>query len=217
MIDFEHFLFEVFGSNTPNNNKIYGRLLYESRYKIKHPITCEKPSAYYKRIGRVELINGDPEKEITLVGSQESGSLFFVSSNKTPSTGEVNRIWTDSNNIYNLSWLGPNCDYILFSIAHLDSSLDITEITVNLFNKKTLSKNSVRTAEGIAKLLSKRELVKVMDSDILPDDITTLTTDNCPISYSSILDNKLYTSRILPKTRHKKLKNMFEKLKRLGN
>lgn len=217
MVDFEHFLFEVFGNNNPKNNKIYGRLINENRYKIKHPMTCETPSSYYKRISRVELINGDPEKEITLVGSQESGPLFFVSSNKAPSTGEVNRIWTDNNNIYNLSWLGPNCDYLLFSVGHLDSSLDITEITVNLFNKKTLSKNSVRSAEDIAKILSKRELVKPIDSDIIPDDITTLTSDNGPISYSSILDSKHVASKILPKTRYKMFRNMIKKLKRLGN
>jgi hypothetical protein len=206
MVDYNNFLLEVFGDSNKNNNEIYARLLFDSRLRIKHPITCDTPSIYYRRTKKLELINGDPEREITLVGTEEYGPSYFVSSNKDPKSGSVSRIWIDNlsfpnSRLYNLFWL-PGTDYVVLAEGVLNSSNDIVRINIKLYDRETLMGNEIPRAEDIAVELSKRECVDVMRSDLVPSASEYLNTDTS-IPYSSMLDVRGLTDKVLPKRKNK--------------
>jgi hypothetical protein len=206
MVDYNDFLLEVFGDSNIKDNEIYSRLLLESRLKIKHPITCEKLSSFYKRINRIEFLNHEEEREITLVGTPECGPSYFVSSNKDPKSGYVSRLWIDNlssrnSKLCNLFWL-PNTDYIVLAQGILNSSNDIIRIDVDLFDRDTLRHNEIDNAEAIAIELSKREFVHVISPELTPSRSICVSTDSL-IPYSNMLDLKGLADKVLPKRKNK--------------
>ena len=220
MIDYKKFLLEVFGDASLRDNEIFSKLLESTGYRIKHPITCERPSDFYRRLNRVEFQSDDNQKEITLMGTEESGPVYFVSSNRDPKSGVVNRLWIDnltSKNprVYCLSWQ-PDTDYLIMAGGCLNSDNEIKEITIDLYDRQTLSENEIKSAEEIAVCLAKREFVQVMYGGLTPSKSVYISSDS-PIPYSNLIDAKSLATKILPKRKSKFIRNIENMFKRLGN
>lgn len=220
MIDYKKFLSEVFGDINLRDIEIFSKLLESTGYRIKHPITCERPSDFYRRLNRVEFQNDDNEREITLVGTEESGPLYFVSSNKNPRSGVVNRIWVDNLTTGNpkiccLSWQ-PDTDYLILASSLLNSDSEIRELTIDLYDRQTLLGNGITSAEEVAVCLAKREFVQVMYDGLVPTKTVYINSDS-PIPYSNLTDVKSLSSKILPKRKSKFIRNIQNMLERLGN
>jgi len=220
MIDYKKFLLEVFGDISLRDNEIFSKFLEATGYKIKHPVTCDRPADFYRRKKRIEFQSEDDQREITLVGTQESGPLYFVSSSKNPKSGVVNRLWIDNltekkPRIYCLSWQ-PDTDYLILAGGCLNSDNEIKEITIDLYDRQTLLENEIKSAEEIAVFLAKREFVQVMYGGLIPSKTVYISSEG-NIPYSNLIDAKSLSAKILPKRKSKLLGNIAKMLKRLGN